>query len=92
MPSPADGSGAELPPAGWSEVGEWLDRGERLYARYRVARWALETLQAQLGDDWLERAVTASDGGFPLNLDLLGAHTHALVEALEWALRLEMCR
>ncbi len=61
-------------------------------ARYRAARWALETLQAQLGDDWLERAVRASDGGFPLNLDLLGAHTHALAEALEWALRLERCR
>jgi hypothetical protein len=81
-----------LPAAGWSEVGEWLDRGGRLDARYQAARWALETLQAQLGDDWLERAARASDGGFPLNLDLLGAHTHALAEALEWALRLEMCR
>lgn len=29
--------------------------------------------------------------GFPLGLHLLGIHTHALVDALEWALRLEMC-
>jgi hypothetical protein len=56
------------------------------------ARWALDTLQAQLGDDWLERAGKAGDGGFPLNLHLLGSHTHALAEALEWAMRLEMCR
>lgn len=80
------------PAAGWSEVSEWLDRNPRRDARYQAARWALETLQDQLGGNWLERAVKLSDGGFPLGLHLLSSHTQALVEALEWALRLEMCR
>lgn len=90
MPSLA-GSQPVPPAVGWEEIGELLDRSPR-NARYRGARWALDTLQDQLGDDWLERAVKLSDEGFPLGLHLLGAHTHALAEALEWALRLEMCR
>jgi len=72
----APGEESDLPPVGWSEVGEWLDRNPRRDARYRAARWALDTLHEQLGDDWLERAVTSSDVGFPLNLHLLGTHTH----------------
>jgi len=68
-----------------------LDRGPRQEARYRAARWALDTLQEELGDDWLERASRSSDEGVPLALHLLGSHTLALAEALEWGLRLKMC-
>lgn len=37
---PVDGAEAELPEAGCSEVGEWLDRSGRQDARYRAARSA----------------------------------------------------
>jgi hypothetical protein len=90
MPSPS-GANPGLPLTGWAQVSELLDRNPRRDARYRAARWALDTLQDQLGDNWLERAAKSSDEGFPLALHLLGAHIHALAEALEWALRLEMC-
>lgn len=90
MPNPA-GAEPGRPTAGWAEVSEWLDRNPHRDARYRAARWTLDTLQDQLGADWLKRAVELSDEGFPLGLHLLGAHTRALAEALEWALRLEMC-
>lgn len=89
MRSP-DREGTGFFPMDWSEISEMLDRAGRRDARYQAARWALDTLQERLGNDWLERAAKLSDGEIPLSLHLLGAHTHALAEALEWALRLEM--
>jgi hypothetical protein len=77
--------------AGWAEIGELVDRGKS-NADYRAAaRWAIATLEDRLGADWLERASSLDAEEFPLGLHLLSGHTHALVEALEWALRLEMC-
>jgi hypothetical protein len=83
-------AGADFLPMGWSEVSEMLDRGSRRDAHYQAARWALDTLREQLGDHWLERATKLSDRETPLGLHLLGIHTLALAEALEWALRLEI--
>jgi hypothetical protein len=76
---------------GWKEAYEWLDHSPGGDARDRAARWTLDTLRGRLGDDWLGRAAELDDEGFPIALHLLGSHTHALAEALEWALRLEMC-
>lgn len=84
---PTDSS---LPPASWTQIRELLDLGPR-NAYFEAASWALDTLQARLGDEWLGRAASLSNESFPLGLHLLGSHTHALAEALEWALRLEMC-
>ena len=53
--------------------------------------WALDMLRAHLGEDWVGRAVELGDGDFPLALHLLSSHAQALAEALEWALRLDMC-
>jgi hypothetical protein len=83
-------SGFSLPPASWTEIRESFDLNPR-NAYFEAASWALDTLQARLGDEWLGRAVSLSNESFPLGLHLLGSHTHALAEALEWALRLEMC-
>jgi hypothetical protein len=76
---------------GWKEIRNLLDRGHQEGARYAAASWALDTLRAQLGEDWLARAVELRDGDFPLALHLLSSHAQALAEALEWALRLDMC-
>lgn len=83
-------TGFSLPPASWTQIRELLDLGPR-NAYFEAASWALDTLQARLGDEWLGRAASLSNESFPLGLHLLGSHTHALAEALEWALRLEMC-
>lgn len=83
---------SSVPAIEWQQIGEMLDRNPRRDARYQAARWALDTLQGQLGDGWLERAARLSDDGVPLGLHLLGSHTQALAETLEWALRLEMCQ
>jgi len=79
------------PAIGWGEIGKLLDRSESNAAYRTAARWALDTLQARLGADWLERAVSRREEDFPLGLHLLSCHAHALAEGLEWALRLEMC-
>jgi hypothetical protein len=79
------------PTVGWREIQDLLDRDHRKDARYEAASWALDTLRQQLGEDWLGRAVRLGDGEFPLALHLLSSHAQALAEALEWALRLDMC-
>ncbi len=83
----------ELRPAiDWQEIRDLLNRHPERDTRCEVACWALSTLQEQLGDSWLKRATAMGDGDFPLGLHLLSGHNHALAEALEWALRLELCR
>lgn len=77
---------------GWQEVGELLERVPRRDERYEAARWALDSLQDQLGDHWLKRAADLGDDGVPFALDRIGWHNQALAEALEWALRLELCQ
>ncbi len=79
---------SELP--GWTEVAALLDRAHRHETYAQVGYWALEMLHGRLGEDWLRRAVSKSDDEFPLALDLLGSHTLALAEALEWAIRLDL--
>ncbi len=85
-------AGAEPAPSSlrWTNVGECLDRANRSDAYDRAARWALETLQGRLGGNWLSRATAKGGGKAPFGLHLLGSHTLALVDALEWALRLEL--
>lgn len=83
--------GGPPPTVGWREIRDLLDRDPRRNARYEAASWALDTLRGQLGEDWLGRAVRLGDGEFPLALHLLSSHAQALAEALEWALRLDMC-
>ena len=76
--------------ASWTQIRELLNLSSRNAHFKTAANWALDTLQGKLGDEWLGRAARLSDEGFPLGLHVLGSHTHALAEALEWALRLEM--
>jgi hypothetical protein len=78
-------------PASWTQIRELVDLSLCNAHFKAAANWALDTLQAKLGDEWLGRAASLSDESFPLGLHVLGSHTHALAEALEWALRLEMC-
>lgn len=80
-----------LPSASWTQIRELLDHSPRSASFKAAARWALDTLQTRLGDEWLGEAASLSGESFPLGLHALGSHTHALAEALEWALRLEMC-
>ena len=80
----------ESVPPGWTDVAALLARADRHDAYARAGFWALEMLHERLGEDWLPRAVSKSDGSFPLALDLLGSHTLALAEALEWAIQLEL--
>ncbi len=79
---------SELP--GWTEVAALLECAHRHETYAQAAYWALEMLHGRLGEDWLRRAVSKSEDGFPLALDLLGSHTLALAEALEWAIRLDL--
>ncbi len=74
----------------WEDAASWLARAGRRDAYDRAARWALDTLRRRLGDDWLARATANADGDVPFGLHLLGSHTLALVDALEWALRLQL--
>jgi hypothetical protein len=81
----------DLEAPGWDDIAERFERMCLHDARRRAGRWALATLRERLGEDWLGRAVERSDGSFPLGLHLLGSHTLAVVEALEWAQRLDLC-
>lgn len=80
----------ESDPPGWTDVAALLARADRHDAYAKAGFWALEMLHERLGEDWLPRAVSKSNDAFPLALDLLGSHTLALAEALEWAIRLEL--
>jgi hypothetical protein len=79
---------SELPE--WNGMAARLKRADRHDAYANAGFWALEMLHERLGEDWLPRAFSKSDGAFPLALDLLGSHTLALAEALEWAIQLEL--
>lgn len=79
----------ELPRC-WSEIQEWFELTCEHDARARAGRWAISRLRELLGEDWLSRAVARDGEGYPLALLQLGSHLLALVEALEWALRLEI--
>lgn len=82
MPEP------ELPD--WNGIAARLKRADRHDAYASAGFWALEMLHERLGEDWLARAIGRSEDAFPLALDLLGSHTLALAEALEWATRLDL--
>ncbi len=85
---------AEPLKGGWQQLSDELDLSPSRDAHYEAASWALGRLEDQLGADWLERAIglKGEDDPFPLGLHALSFHTHALAEALEWALRLDACK
>lgn len=72
---------------------EMVSRASRSEAHREAASWALNELEATLGDDWLVRAVASADPP-PLlqHLAWMSGHVQAFAEVLEWALRLRLLR
>ncbi len=77
----------------WDSYEIALERSQRSAAYREVAVWALTELRLVLGEDWLRRAAE-SERPPPLlaHLDLVGWHTLAFADVVEWALRLRLVR
>lgn len=72
----------------WEDLHRLLESSNVPASRREVAQWSLGTLEKHLGRSWPARAVRLN-GRLPLRLELIGGHTLALAEALEFALQLE---
>lgn len=84
-------------PSSWDFWRSWFDRSTRGQAWSAAGRWALEVLERDVGETWLDKVMKKYRG---LNLDealpyfiYLGpAHTIAYADLVEMSLRLELLR